>query len=144
MGSGVTDYGSPTWLGALFGVIPVPSGYYVALCVAEPGVAMDGAVLGDLEPDDTAYHRQFIALGSTRWGVSDSYITTLVDVDFGLASADWGQITHYALCSAPSGGNIFAWGEFLNPPTIQSGYQATIPAGGIVVALSALEAPIAV
>lgn len=144
MGSGITDFGKQVWLDAMFGIGPLPTGYYTALCVAEPGPAMDGDILADLEPAGSDYHRQHIALGNTRWATSDDYVTTIIDLPFGLASTDWGQITHYALCDNPISGQVYCWGEFLNPVNVQSGYFVSVPAGGIVIALSALEAPIAI
>lgn len=144
MGSGITDFGKQAWMDAMFGITPLPTGYYIALCLVEPGEAMDGDILADLEPADGSYHRQHLMLGSARWATSDNYATTIVDVPFGLATGQWGQLTHYALCDNPTSGEVYSWGEFLNPVNVQSGYFVSVPAGGIVVALSALEAPIAI
>jgi hypothetical protein len=144
MPSGIGDYGAANWIGALLGINPVPTGYYVGLCTSEPGTAMDGDVLSDIEPSGGGYGRQRINYGGGNWELGDNYATNTAEVSFGLATADWGLLTHYALLSAPFGGGLFAWGEFLNPVYVQAGFAVNVPAGGIVLALSALDSPIAV
>lgn len=144
MPSGVSDFGAGTWLAALFGITAPIDGYYLALCTDEPGTGMDGDILADLEPADPAYSRISYGTAGGSWGANGNYITNSFDIDFGLPDLDWGDLNHYALCTALTGGDIYAWGEFLNPQYVVAGYQLVIPAGGLVLTLSALDNSIAI
>ena len=144
MSNGITDWGAAQWLAALFGVVSPISGYYVALATDQPGVDADGTILADLEPTDSAYNRVAYPAGSSYWGVNGQYIANIVDIDFGGAVIDWGSLTHYVLCDSSSGGEIYAFGEFLNPSYVGAGDQVLVPGGGIVLALSSLQDSIAV
>ena len=146
MPSGVSDFGAATWLAALFGVIEPITGYYVALCADEPGPDIDGDMLADLEPGtaDPTYQRVFYGVGAGNWGTNGNFLTTTNDVDFGLPGADWGIVNHFALCDQPSGGDIYAWGEFLNPQYVGADVQMLVPAGGLVLTLSSLDNSIAI
>lgn len=142
MAGGISDFGRAAWLSALFGVTPLPSGYYIALVSDEPGEAMDGDILADLEPTGANYRRRRFGTGKGYWEVGDSFITNIVELSFGVAGTDWGDISHYALTDAPTAGNVYAWGELANPVYAQSGYSVILPAGGMVIALDALDAQI--
>jgi len=149
MSSGVTDFGTGAWLGALFGVDPDITGYFIALCSEEPGRDTDGTILAAIEPVDPSYVRQAYGTGGANWGLNDTYLTTLNDIDFGVPSVDWGSITHYALCTNDNSdpldlGDVYAFGEFLNPQYVSAAVDMTIPAGGVVIAMASLENAIAV
>lgn len=144
MTSGLSDYGAGAWLASLFGVTDVIHGYYVALASDDPGVDGNGDTLADLEPPPgTGYARQFYPSGSGFWTANDSYITNSAEVDFPLPYDDWGRVTHYVLCDAASGGDIYAWGAFTNPQNVGSGVAVSIPVGGVVISLASLENSIA-
>lgn len=136
MAAGIADYGTAAWLSALFGVTADITGYYVALCSGEPGVASDGTILAELEPSDGAYARQAYGVGDTNWAVNGNAITNLLELDYGIPSIDWGLITHYALCNALTGGDLYGWGEFVSAQFVSAQYLMVIPPGGIVVSLA--------
>ena len=140
---GVGDFGAATWLDIIFGVAPAPAGYWLALLGSEPGPSMDSDLVSDLEPTDSGYGRVFIPADATHWASSNGFITTLQDVDFGSASSDWGEVSYFALLSGASSGDLYAWGDFLNPQYVEAGYQMIVPAGGIVATLSTLDTSIA-
>lgn len=143
MPSGVSDFGSSTWLAALFGVTPIPAEYFIALCTDEPGSAMDGDILTDLEPVDAAYQRQPYWPGSLSWESNGPYLTNLKPISFPLPSVDWGYLTHYAVCSAATSGQLYAWGEIVNAQFVTATIGMQIPAGGLVLGLHALDNSIA-
>jgi hypothetical protein len=144
MAAGITEFGASAWLAALFGIDSAITGYYIALANQEPGVDADGDVLADIEPDDTAYARQFYAAGATNWAVDGAFLTNLVEIDFPLPTVDWGDISHYVLCSDLTSGDVYAFGEFVNTQFADTDYLLSIPPGGLVISLSAAESTIAV
>lgn len=144
MTSGLSDFGAGAWLAALFGVTAPIAGYYLALASDDPGPDGDGDTLADLEPPPgTGYARQFYSAGDAWWSANDSYLTNTVEIDFPLPFDDWGRITHYVLCDARSGGDIYAWGAFTNPQNVTAGYSISLPVGGVVLSLASLENSIA-
>lgn len=143
MASGVSDYGAETWLSALFGVVALPTGYYIALCLDEAGAAMDGDMLADLEPTDTAYARQPYGTGVDEWGANGPYLTNLLDIEFPTPVEDWGYLTHFALCDSVTSGQLYAWGEMFNPQYVSTDIGMLIPPGGLVLGLQALDNTIA-
>jgi hypothetical protein len=134
----VTTWGGSYWLGVLFGVNTVPTSYYVALLFGEANEDFDGTVLHDIEPSDTAYARQALLSDATRWSTPDgtNVISTLVSVTFPTPTELWGTATGFALCSALTGGEVYAYGEFVDPALVDEDNPAVIPIGGITVAMS--------
>lgn len=143
MPSGVSDYGSATWLSALFGVVPLPAQYYVALCSQQPGAAMDGNMLAGLEPTDSAYTRPAYSTGGSHWGSNGPYLTNLQIINFPDPGQDWGYLTHFALCTAPVSGQVYAWGEMFNPQFVTDSIGVLIPPGALILGLHALDNSIA-
>lgn len=139
MPDGISDFGAGAWLSALFGVTADITGYYVALCNAEPGVASDGTILADLEPVDGAYARQAYGVGALNWAVNGNYLVSLAEIGFGFPTIDWGLITHYAMLTDDVDGDLYAWGEFANPEYVTAGYEFTIPEGGVVLSLASQD-----
>ena len=143
MPGGITTYGSGALLAAAHGLAPVLAQYYVALCLREPGVDVDGTALAAYEPPaGSGYARQLLAVNGTNFATDGQYLVSQVDVPFGSASAAWGLPTHYGLCTALTGGDLYIWGRLGDTYRIDAGGAATIPAGGIALALSTLDAPI--
>lgn len=143
MPSGVSDYGSRTWLSGLFGIVPVPSQYFVALCTHQPGTAMDGNMLAGLEPGDVAYERQQYPSGAASWTPNGPYVTNSQGLVFPTPSVDWGYLNHFALCTAVHSGQIFAWGEIFNPQFVTNTIGVLMPPGSLVLGLHALDNTIA-
>lgn len=141
--SGVSDYGSATWLGALFGVVPLPDTYYLALCGDEPGTAMDGTMLSGLEPDDPGYGRIPYNTGAEFWDSNGPYLTNTQLIEFPPPEDDWGYLTHFALCTAQGDGQVYAWGELFNPQFVTTGIGMMLPPGALVLGLHALDNTIA-
>lgn len=145
MPSGLADFGASSWLEVILNLQAAPAGYYVALCLQQPGPGMDGAVLADLEPPPgSGYGRQFVASGAGEWVINGPYALNLNALDYPLATIDWGLITHYALLDSVAEGNLVGYGEFLNPPQVLAGDPMSIPPGGLVLTLADLEDSIAV
>lgn len=145
MACGVTSFGSKTWLSSLFGVTSLPSSYYVALALDQPGVDSDGDVLAVLEPPTgVGYARQTYGTGSGNWSINGQYLVNKNDLVFPAPTGDWGLLTYYVLCTASTSGQIYAFGQFDNPYFVNSTLGILIPAGGMVLELVSLDVSIAI
>lgn len=137
MASAVTNWGSGQFLGISFGLYTPPIEFWCALCTGEPGLDADGTSIQDLEPDSTTagYQRVSIPLGTANWDDPDDSLmtSTLTDITFPPALADWGVITHFALCSDQTFGDVYLYGEFDVGIDIPSNVQFAIPAGAVII-----------
>ena len=117
----------------------------MALASDEPGTGIDGDILADLEPAVAAgYGRVSIATGTGAWSdpTDAAFSTTVVPVSFGVPSADWGQISYYALCTAETSGEVYCYGEFDVPAVITATFEAVIPAGALSLQAASLDTTI--
>jgi hypothetical protein len=135
MPSAISDWGASEWMSVLMGVVAPPSTYYIALASREPGTGIDGAMLAPLEPSGgSVYARQAIAADNTHWGLSGSgYIANLVSIPFGTPDVDWGFISYFVICSAATGGHIYAYGEFAAPQAFNANYYVELPIGAVAI-----------
>ena len=140
MSSGISDWGATALADHFTGTTALPSTLYVALCFSEPDVGTDGTALDVIEPAGASYGRISLPRDSSHWAAGDQGMTaTSVDVNWSAAGEDWGIITHYALCTAASAGNVLGWGIFADTQRIMTGDTMTIPAGGIAMSFVSLQ-----
>jgi hypothetical protein len=144
MATGVTDFGVNTWLNILFGITAPPSTYYVALCTEAPDDGFDGSILATIEPDPAfAYARQPIPADAADWATAISGFTTnAAEVDFGVPTDTWGIMTHFALCTAASAGDVYCYGELVNPSPVDITSNFSLPPGSIVLNLVSYQPPV--
>lgn len=143
MPTSITDYGADTLASAIAGLGSMPASYWVALCTQAPDTGYDGVVLATIEPSGGSYARQQVLADSTHWALQDTgVVSTLLELAFPVASADWGIITHWALCTAATNGEVFGYGEFDVARRVVSGASFSIPAGGITVGVAGPENPV--
>ena len=136
MPSGISTFAAQKWLPLLFGIGSYPANYYACLLTQPPPASYDGASLAQFEPDDLAYHRQVMGTGGAWWTVGTGGLLTSVSaVSYPVPTADWGYVTHVALCDAASGGNLYCWGEIRNPQKVLQGIAPVIPAGSLVMSM---------
>lgn len=102
-----------------------PSAWYVGLFTAAPGDAGGGT-----EVSGGAYARQ-----SATFTVTGDTASNSDNVEFPLATAVWGTITHAAIFDAVSGGNMIAYGALTTPKDIGIGDILRIPTGDFDVTL---------
>lgn len=106
-----------------------PATVYVGLSTADPGE--DGSGLA--EPSGGSYARKAITFGAA----AARRITQSVQVVFDQATAGWGNITHYAIFDAVSGGNMLDYGQLAATLTVNSGRTAVFVAGQIYIEFTA-------
>lgn len=111
---------------------------YVAVTASVAPANSPGSLLD--EPDASAYMRSPISLSSGQWALTNvgASMYNLVDIDFPPpdTGVDWGLLNAWALCDAPTGGQVQAAGALVQPMNFTSDLpQLSIPPGGIVINL---------
>lgn len=109
------------------GIFPVvPLNIYVALSTADP--LDDGS--GVTEPSGGGYARVLC----NTWAAAAIRVTSNTNtIQFAQATADWGNITHFALFDAITGGNMLAHGSLTTPRYISAGQTYSVAAGGLTI-----------
>ena len=100
-----------------------PIALYVALFTADPGEA------GSLTNEVTGGSYARVACGPSdeTWALpvgGDKTFTNVAAVTFPAPTAAWGDVTHFGICDASSGGLVLASGALDTPTTIGSGAPA--------------------
>lgn len=106
--------------------VSIPSDLYLALHTEDPGADGSGA-----EVSGGDYARVEIPSNTTNWsapstGTGVEAITNLLTLTFPTPTADWGTITHWALWTASSGGEVVIFGELPTPRAVLLGDVAPI------------------
>jgi hypothetical protein len=57
-------------------------------------------------------------------------------ITFAEATADWGTVTHFAICDHASTGNMLGWGALTTPKAIGTGDTASFAAGDLDVSIT--------
>lgn len=132
----ISEYGASQWAAIMFGLADPPAALYVALCTDEPGEGWDGTLLAAVEPDPAAgYARQAVALPS-GWAASDGgFVTNASTIAFPTPTDDWGQITHWALADAATGGELWAAVPFSDSLAVPASSDVSLAVGALVIAL---------
>lgn len=103
---------------------------YVAALTADPGD--DGASIA--EPVGGSYAR--VEVTAATWdAASGGTKSNGAAISFPAATGDWGTITHLAIFSAASGGNLICSGALTASKAISSGQTLRIPIGSFDVTL---------
>lgn len=93
-----------------------PATVYLALYTSDPTSADTGTeVIGG------GYKRMAITFAAPSLEDGKQTVKNSVEVEFPIASADWGLVTHVGLRTAETGGNLMWSQAITNPRTIQSG-----------------------
>lgn len=66
-------------------------------------------------------------------GSEPTVMTNTAMVEFAVATADWGVVTHYAIHSAATGGNMIARTELADPKNITVGDVVRFAPGDLIV-----------
>lgn len=136
MASSVSQWGADAVADLLTGNGTFPATMYVALCKDEPDPGYDGTVLADLEPTG-GYARQPISMNPASWDLASSGVSvSKVLITYPTATLDWGSISHWALCTAATAGEVFGYGEFDLTARVLAGAIFTVPIGGLSISVS--------
>lgn len=108
------------------GAVTRPTAWYVALFTAAPGEAGGGTELSG-----NGYARQ-----SVTFSVTNDTATNTAAIEFPVATANWGTITHIAVTDALTGGNQIAYAALTTAKAIDTGDILRIPAGDLDITLN--------
>lgn len=108
-----------------------PATLYVALYTAAP----DDDGTGGTEVSGTGYARAAVTNNDTNWpAASNGSKSNGNEISFGTVGAGgWGQLTHFGVFDAASGGNFLGAGELDTPVTAAEGDTVRFQAGALVI-----------
>ena len=107
------------------GAVTRPTAWYIGLFTAAPGEAGGGT-----EVSGGSYVRKAVT-----FTVSGNLATNSAAVEFDVATATWGTITHVAVFDAVTGGNQIAYAALTASKTIDTGDVLRVPAGDLDITL---------
>lgn len=102
-----------------------PATVYLALYTVNPTDSTAGT-----EVSGGSYARQAITFGAPS---PVGTIKNSAQVTFPVATADWGDVTGFAIMDNVAGGNMLYWSAFAATKTILSGDQLKVAANAIVI-----------
>ena len=102
-----------------------PTAWYIGLFTAAPGEAGGGT-----EVSGGSYVREAVT-----FSVTGDTATNTAAVEWPVATATWGTITHVAVFDASTGGNQIDYAALTNSKTIASGDVLLVPAGDLDITL---------
>lgn len=108
--------------------ITAPTTVYIALYTSNPTAADTGT-----EVTGGGYARQSVAFSAPTLATEQAKTSNTADINFPVATADWGTVTHIGLRSAATGGNLLYHGAVTSPRTILANDRVRFLAGSIQV-----------
>lgn len=108
-----------------------PTAWFVGLFTAAPSDTGGGT-----EVSGNGYARKATGTLSVS-GTSPTNCTNSAAIEFAAASGgNWGTITHIAIFSASTAGNMLGWAQLTTARTINNGDVLRIPAGDLDITLT--------
>jgi len=108
--------------------VPQPTAVYLALYINDPTDADTGT-----EVSGGAYTRQQVTFSAPVQTGDKGVISNNQKIEFAIATTDWGNVSHWAVRSASTGGNLLCRGSFSKVENIQTGNRFTIEIGSLQV-----------
>lgn len=106
-----------------------PSTVYIALFTSAPD---DGGGGTEVISTSTGYARVAVTNNTTNWPAAYAAVKSNgAKIQFPTATAAWGDITHFAIYSAATSGNMLLWGELTSPISPLTGNAPFFAAGSI-------------
>lgn len=115
--SGFSTYLDNKILGHVFnGTAYATPAKYWALFTSAKGLTDNSSAKAEVTGEGYA---RVEAANSAFTTPSASVVKNANNVDFPIASSNWGRVTHVAIMDAATGGNVLAWGAIRNPQTLE-------------------------
>lgn len=103
-----------------------PANRFMRLFISDPTADAVGT-----EVQGGGYVPQAIAFTVPERDGNISQIANTAEIRFPVATADWGNISHFAIFTAATGGNMLAFAPVSVPKVIEAGDEAKFLAGSI-------------
>uniref|UniRef100_UPI00046EB276 phage tail fiber protein n=1 Tax=Paenibacillus ehimensis TaxID=79264 RepID=UPI00046EB276 len=103
---------------------------YIALYTSDPMAADTGQ-----EVSGGAYARKAATFTAAVLEGGKQTIKNSADIEFPVATADWGTVTHIGIRDAATGGNLLYFGALTAPRTILSGDRFKLLTNSLVLTL---------
>lgn len=107
-----------------------PTRVYLALYINDPTDEDTG-----MEVSGTGYERQQVTFGTPTQSGEKGLITNNQKIEFPIAGADWGNISHWGIRTSQIGGNLLCKGNFSRTENVQNGNRFTIETGNLQVTM---------
>ena len=107
-----------------------PTQIFLALYINDPTDADTGT-----EVTGGSYARQQTTFGAPTQTGDKGVISNNQKVEFPIATTDWGNISHWGIRTAQTGGNLLCKGSFSRVENVQTGNRFTIETGNIQVTM---------
>jgi hypothetical protein len=107
------------------GAVTRPTAWYLGLFTSNPGEASGGT-----EVSGGSYVREAVT-----FSVTGDTATNTAAIEWPVATASWGTITHIAVYDASTSGNQIAYAALTNSKTIATGDVLRVPAGDLDITL---------
>lgn len=111
----------------------LPTNFYIGLSTTAPTTAGGNVT----EPSDSAYAR--VRLSSLS-APSGGEVKNSQAISFADSTTDWGQVTHFVIYDAATGGNLLIYNTLDKPRTIQSDSQVSFKVNGLELSLKDVTA----
>ncbi len=108
-----------------------PSTVYVALYTTDPGDSDEGT-----EVSGGSYARKAVTFTAPVQEETKGVIRNSANIDFAVATASWGLVSHIGIRDAATGGNLLFHGSLLNVRDVREGDQFRILAGQLTLTMS--------
>lgn len=107
-----------------------PTAIYLALYLNDPTDADTGT-----EVSGAGYSRKQVTFGAPVQTGDKAVISNNAKIEFDVAQSDWGNISHWGLRTAATGGNLLCRGSFSRVENVQTGNRFTIEVGNLQVSM---------
>ena len=107
-----------------------PTTVYLALYLNDPTDADTGT-----EVSGGGYSRKQITFGAPSQTGDKAVISNNAKVEYDIATTDWGQVSHWGIRTAQTGGNLLCRGSFSRVENVQTGNRFTIEVGNLQVSM---------
>ena len=113
-----------------------PSSLYVALFTSAGGLASNTPSL-QTEVSGGAYTRKLLNGTTNYMGPAANFAAALLaDINWEIATSNWGAVTHLAIMDTETGGNVISYGALTSPKVIETNDRAVVKAGQLVASLT--------
>ncbi len=107
-----------------------PTTLYLALYINDPTDADTGT-----EVSGGGYSRKQVTFGTPVQTGGKAIISNNSKIEFDIATTNWGNISHWGIRTAASGGSLLCSGSFSRVENVQSGNRLTIEIGNLQISM---------